>query len=127
MWCSKLKCHFSAIFSLFGALSTHILIEGLSNAPAFVHFLSTAYATHSNLQIMALFLVLFNYVLFPTLVLPHQFMVLTFLAVFLVHIQGLFLSQQKVAEQPKRTASIGVMRFFSGIMLAMLARLASRE
>ena len=76
---------------------------------------------------MALFLVLFNYVLFPTLVLPHQFMVLTFLAVFLVHIQGLFLSQQKVAEQPKRTASIGVMRFFSGIMLAMLARLASRE
>lgn len=52
---------------------------------------------------------------------------LTVLVVFLVHIQSLFLSQQKVAEQPKRTASVGVMRFFSGIMLAMLARLASRE
>lgn len=76
---------------------------------------------------MPLFLVLFNYVLFPTLVLAHQFMVLTFLAVFLVHIQGLFPSQQKVAEQLKRTASLGVMRFFKEIMLAMLARLASRE
>ena len=25
-WCLKLNCHFSAIFSLFGAISTHILI-----------------------------------------------------------------------------------------------------
>ena len=76
---------------------------------------------------MPFFLVLFNYVLFPTLVLPHQFMVLTFLAVFLVHIQGLFLSQQEVAEQPKRTASLDVMRFFKDIMLATLGRSASRE
>ena len=125
IWCTKLKCYFSAIFSLFGALSTHIHIEGLSNVPAFIHFILTTCAIHSNLQIMPLFLVLFNYVgfhpsfsrhgitrassvlliwlnenvLFPTLVLPHQFMVLTFLAVLLVHIQGLFLSQQKVAER----------------------------
>lgn len=76
---------------------------------------------------MSLFLVLFNYILFSTFVFLHQFMMLTVLVVFLVHIQSLFLSQQKVAEQPKRTASHPLMRFFKEIMLAMLARLASRE
>ena len=149
----KIKVQFSAIFSLFGALSTHIHIEGLSNVPAFIHLILTLCATHSNLQIMPLFLVLFNYVgfhpsfsrhgitrassvlliwlnenvLFPTLVLLHQFMVLTFLAVFLVHILGLFLSQQKVGQQTKRTASVVLMRFFKGIMLATLGKSASRE
>ena len=59
-WCAKLKCYFSAIFSLFGAFSTHIHIEGLSNVPAFIHFIFTSCATHSNLQIMPLFLVLSN-------------------------------------------------------------------
>ncbi len=48
-------------------------------------------------------------------------------AIFLVHIPDLLLSQQKVAEQPKRTASMGVMRFFKEIMLATLGRSASRE
>ena len=62
IWCAKLKCYFSVIFSLFGAFSIHIHIEGLSNVPAFIHFILTSCATHSNLQIMPLFLVLFNYV-----------------------------------------------------------------
>lgn len=56
---SNRKCHFFAIFSLFEVVSTHILIEGLSKVPAFIHFILTVYAL--NLQIMSLFLVLFPY------------------------------------------------------------------
>ena len=36
-WCLKLNCHFSAIFSLFGAISTHILIGRITT----VQFCST--------------------------------------------------------------------------------------
>ena len=34
---SKLKCHFSAIFSLFGAISTHILIGAHQHSAILFH------------------------------------------------------------------------------------------